>query len=208
MRHGPRIARRQARRLSEALVEFTQTVTSERVALFTIMQLMGRRSIVALLLVLALPMALPIPAPGLSILFGAPLILISVQLLFGRHRAWLPTCVAQRSMSRDDFAALVGRAIPTLHRLERIVRPRWGWMAADWTMAPIGAICLVLSIIITLPLPLGHTLPGTAISILALGLLERDGVAISLGLAIAALAMVVVIVASGGIISWLHGYLR
>ena len=44
----------------------------------------------ALLLILALPMWLPIPAPGISVAFGVPLILVSAQLLVGRRFAWLP----------------------------------------------------------------------------------------------------------------------
>jgi hypothetical protein len=65
------------------------------------------------------------------------------------------------------------RALPTVQRLERLFRPRLGCMAGAWAMVPIGMVCLMLSIIITLPVPLGHMLPGTAICILALGLLER-----------------------------------
>ena len=71
-------------------------------------------------------------------------------------------------------------------------------------MVPIGAICLVLAIIITLPVPLGHMLPGAAISLLALGLLERDGLAIGIGLATAGLAFVVVAIASNHIATWLR----
>jgi hypothetical protein len=93
-----------------------------------------------------------------------------------------------------------GRA-PTLRRLERIVRPRAGWLAGTWTKVPVGIICLVLAIIITLPVPLGHVVPGTAISVLALGLIERDGVAIALGILTAAFGLAVVIIASAGILN-------
>jgi hypothetical protein len=52
----------------------------------TIMRFMGRRSIGGYLLFLAVPMALPIPAPGLSVLFAVPVILVSAQRLLGRRR--------------------------------------------------------------------------------------------------------------------------
>jgi hypothetical protein len=64
---GPEFAD-QGHRFSDALALFANTVRSERVDLATIDQFMGRRSIGALLLILALPMALPIPAPGISVL--------------------------------------------------------------------------------------------------------------------------------------------
>jgi hypothetical protein len=49
-------------------------------------------------------------------------------------------------------------------------------------------------------------LPGTAISMLALGLPERDGLVIGIGLLTAIAALVVVAIASGSIAVWLHAY--
>lgn len=72
-------------------------VTGDRVTLGELAEFLGDRSIGGLLLVLALPMALPVPAPGLSVLFGVPLIVISVQLALGYRRAWLPARLARRS---------------------------------------------------------------------------------------------------------------
>ena len=146
-------------------------------------------------------MALPVPAPGISVLFGVPLIVISVQLALGYRRAWLPARLARRSVSRSAFLAIVDRMLPTLRRLERIVRPRAGWLAGPWTRVPVGIICLVLAIIITLPVPLGHVVPGTAISLLALGLIQRDGVAIALGIVTAVLGLAIVVTASAGLLN-------
>jgi hypothetical protein len=39
--------------------------------------------------------------------------------------------------------AIVDRILPTLRRLERIVRPRAGWLAGPWARVPVGIICLV-----------------------------------------------------------------
>jgi hypothetical protein len=188
-------------RLSDLLMQQAAVVTSERVTLGDMAEFLGDRSIGGLLLVLALPMALPVPAPGISVLFGVPLIVISVQLALGYRRAWLPARLARRSVSRSAFSAIVDRMLPTLRRLERIVRPRTRWLAGPWTRVPVGIICLVLAIIITLPVPLGHVVPGTAISILALGLVERDGLAIALGIVTAVFGLAVVIVASAGILN-------
>ena len=81
---------------------------------------------------------------------------------------------------------------------------RAAWLATDWTKIPIGLICLLLAAIITLPIPLGHVAPGTAICLLALGLMERDGVVIGIGFAAAALALVIVTVASAGAVNAVH----
>jgi hypothetical protein len=56
----------------------------------------------------------------------------------------------------------------------------------------IGLICLLLAIVLTLPVPLGNMLPALAISLLALGVLERDGLWVLAGFAAAIASGVVV----------------
>jgi hypothetical protein len=195
------------RHLSDVLEAFAGSVAGKRVALRAISDFTGRRSIGALLLILALPMALPVPAPGLSVLFGIPLILVSFQLMLGRRAAWLPQRLAARSIAGDELVAFIVKALPGLRRLERIVKPRLSWLAGDWAMVPVGAVCAILALVITLPIPLGHMVPGTAVSVLALGLMERDGLAISLGLLIALLGLAIVTFASIGLVTILRGWI-
>jgi hypothetical protein len=195
------------RHLSGALDEMTVRICTERVDLQTINQLLGRRSIGALLLVLALPMWLPIPAPGLSVAFGIPLVIVSAQLLVGRRSAWLPSWLGQRSIGRAELLTLVEKANPKLRTLERITRPRLAFLAGDWAMIPVGGACLILALIITLPIPLGHMVPGIAISLLALGIIERDGLAIGIGLLAAIVGIAIVILASTGLIVAVRAWL-
>jgi hypothetical protein len=191
-----------ARGLSELLAEHARTVRSERFSLADIADFLGPRSIGAWLLFLALPMALPVPMPGISILFGVP----SVQLALGR-RAWLPAFVLRRPIWRTDYVALVARMQPALERFERLVRPRASLLASDWAKVPVGVTCFVLAAIITLPIALGHLAPGTAICLLALGLMEHDGIVIGVGFAAAVLAFVIVTLASTGAVNALHHWL-
>jgi hypothetical protein len=189
---------------SAQLERFAADTGDARITLGALTDFLGRRSIDALLLFLALPMALPVPAPGLSVLFGVPLILVSAQLLVEMRRAWLPAVLARRSIAPDGFRTLVRRILPALLVLEGLVRPRATWLLGDWAAIPVGAVCLVLAVVITLPVPLGHMVPGLAISILALGLLERDGLTVLSGLAVATVAGAVVTIGSAGLVHWLR----
>jgi hypothetical protein len=54
-----------------------------------------------------------------------------------------------------------------------------------------------------LPIPLGHVISGIAIVVVALGLIERDGVAVLLGLVVGLLAVSVVGFALGQVLSQL-----
>lgn len=198
-------AAKSAARLSDRLNAFAQGLSTERVDVSTILNVVGRRSAGGVLLVFSVPLMLPVPLPGIAVVFGVPLIVISTQLLLGRRRIWLPAWLARKSIARTEFITLVERARPILHRLELLVRPRVSWFADDWTIAPIGAICLLLAVIITLPVPFGHMLPGAAISILALGLLERDGLVVGLGLIVALLALGLLLVAAN-VAAWLYAH--
>jgi len=53
-------------------------------------------------------------------------------------------------------------------------------------------VCLLLAVVLVLPVPLGNMLPALAISLLALGILERDGLWILAGLGTAVVSAIVV----------------
>ena len=194
--------------LSLVLESRATSLGDERVSLGMVMKLLDDRSIWALLLLLALPMVVPIPLPGVSVPFGACMVLISVQLAVGRAHAWIPERLARRSIEAATFAKAIRGVLPTLKRLEKIVRPRKRWLAGDWMRIPIGVTCLILAIIITLPIPLGHFVPGMAISLFSLGMMERDGVTIWAGLAIAIAGILLVVLASQGVYTGLNHWLK
>jgi hypothetical protein len=131
------------------------------------------------MLLFALPNVLPAP-PGLSGVLGLPLLYLSVQLMLGRV-PWLPAFIGDRSMPRDRFALLVTRLGPWLARAERLLRPRWSLLVSHGAERVLGALCLVLAAVLALPIPFGNMLPAFAICLIALGILERDGVWVAAG---------------------------
>ena len=176
--------------LSEILRQLADDVARERVSIGDLLTALADRALAALLFVFACPNVLP-TLPGTSAILGAPLVILAAQLAFAR-KPWLPAFIATRSMARTDFQALIGRIIPWLQRAERMLRPR----GSAWALPPmeylVGLICLLLAIVVLLPIPLGNMLPAAAISMLALGILERDGVWIVAGLVTAAVSAVLV----------------
>ena len=56
----------------------------------------------------------------------------------------------------------------------------------------LGALCLVLAVVLVLPIPLGNILPALAICLIALGVLERDGLWVVIGILVALLSLVLV----------------
>lgn len=181
-------------RLSDILQKIATDPRLERVSIGDIVAAMPGRATAALLFLFAAPNAIPTP-PGTSALLGLPMIYLALQMML-RHKPWLPKVVAQRSMRLKDFAALVNRAVPLLTRAERMLRPRLLPLVSPAAEVAIGAFCLILALSVALPIPLGNMLPALAVSVLALGVLERDGLWVIIGTALGALSLMVV----GGVV--------
>jgi hypothetical protein len=176
--------------LSQLLRLLADDTTRERIAVGDLMQALGDRAIGALLFIFAFPNILPVP-PGTSSVLGAPLVFLAAQLTFGM-RPWLPGFISRRSMSRADFHKMVQHVVPWLERAEKLLRPRISVLTFPPVEYIVGLICLLLATVLVLPIPLGNMLPALAISLMALGLIERDGFAIVAGLVAAAAATVLV----------------
>ena len=161
-----------------------------RISIGDLLAALGDRATAALLFIFAFPNVLPTP-PGTSTILGAPLIFLAAQLMLGRA-PWLPAFVAKRSMTRADFASLVKRIVPWLVRAENLLRPRLAVLARPPMEQLIGLLSLLLAVVLVLPIPLGNVLPALAISLVALGVLERDGVWVLAGLSGAVAAAFVV----------------
>jgi hypothetical protein len=176
--------------LSDVLLALGQDPARERIAVGDLLAALGERAFGALIFIFAFPNVLPTP-PGTSTLLGAPLVFLAAQLFLG-WQPWLPALVAQRAISRADYVRLIGRVRPWLVRAEKLLQPRWRGLTRSPMDHAIGLVCLVLALLLILPIPLGNVLPALAISLLALGLLERDGLWVLAGFFMAAAALAVV----------------
>jgi hypothetical protein len=87
-------------------------------------------------------------------------------------------------MSRDGFARLVERLRPTLLRLEAVIRPRYPRLTAPRAERLLGAFGVLAALVMALPLPTANLLMGGGLVALGLGLMERDGGAIMVGIAV------------------------
>jgi hypothetical protein len=162
------------KRLSEILSALSQAEGAGTISVGDLLRGMDGRAFGALFLIFAFPNILPSP-PGLAGVLGLPLIYLSAQMMLARS-PWLPPFIDRRAISRESFRALVGRANPFLERAERLLRARLMMLTSPMAERFLGALCLALSLVLILPIPLGNLLPALSLSIIALGVLERDGI--------------------------------
>jgi hypothetical protein len=158
----------------------------------------GGRAIGALLFVLGLACALPLP-PGATTIFGLPLLALAAQLTLGASQPWLPDKVKRRPIPAAKLRAGFARVVPWLRRVEAVSRPRLPAMFGPVGQRVIGGVCTVLAVVLILPIPLGNMLPALAVSVLSFSLIQRDGVIAILGHA-AAVASAGVLAVAGHII--------
>ncbi|MFO0389618.1 MAG: exopolysaccharide biosynthesis protein [Alphaproteobacteria bacterium] len=137
---------------------------------------LGDRSFCLAVLVFSLPNSLPVPGiPGFSTITGLPITFIAMQMVLGRKSLWLPKKIAAKRFSSRGLAKMLAKAIPTVERLEKLLKPRWLPLTSSIGERFLGVLMVVLSLIIALPIPGGNFLPGLSMSLVALAMLERDG---------------------------------
>jgi hypothetical protein len=186
---------RRPRRLSAVFARLAAERTG-RVTVADILDALGDRSFAALLVLFGAFNLLPMP-PGGSTILGLPLVIVAAQLMYGSKRAWLPRFVASKSLSAEQFRALMDRVVPRLVRLETLIRPRYWPFWRRRGNRVVGALAFVLSVVLILPIPLGNWLPAFAISLLGLSLSQRDGLLLALGSAVGVLSFGVVVLVVG-----------
>lgn len=72
------------------------------------------------------------------------------------------------------------RAAPLMERLESVSRPRVALVARQERL--LGLACLVLALIVALPIPFGNMAPAICLLVIALGMVQRDGLLVGAGL--------------------------
>ena len=177
--------------ISGALVRLARSGTGERVSFGDLIESLEVGAYGPLIVLFAAPNMLPVALPGISAVLGAPLILITAQLMLGRRRPWLPGIIRRRSVRRQDLARLVERIVPRIERLEARMRPRHAALTGGMGRRIVGGLGLVLATVIFLPIPFGNSLPGLALVLMALGLLARDGLMVAAGGLVATAGLVV-----------------
>ena len=152
-----------------------------------------------LLMIFALPSALPLPAPGYSIPFGIILALLAGQMLIGRHTPWLPERMLKVSFSRAFLEKIIPAAVAFLSKTEALVRPRLEFFTSRGMQVLPLLFVILMSTFMMIPIPGTNTAPAMVVFMIGMGLAERDGLILCLSsfAGIAATVVTVLIIKFG-----------
>jgi hypothetical protein len=195
-------AAKHGRPLSALLRELYER-DAERISVAELTDHFGGRAMGALLLVFGIACMLPLP-PGGTTIFGIPLLLLAPQLLLGKPAPWLPVAVRRKSVAVSDLRAGLPRAVRILQRIEAVSKPRLAFLFVSLGQRLIGAVCTVLAFVLILPIPLGNILPATAVTVLSLSLVLRDGLLALFGYLLALTSAGVLVLAAHLVIAALQ----
>jgi hypothetical protein len=167
--------------------------SDETITLGEILEDLGERSFGWCLFVFTLISLLPLPI-GSNMLTALPVIWVAGQMAAGYRHIHLPRIMTDRAFKRRSVRATIHRFRFLLRPLERIAHPRRPEFFTPSRERLIGIALLIFSLALFLPIPLSGYGPAIAIFISSLGLVERDGVVLMIGLAVGVLAVVITIV--------------
>lgn len=175
--------------LSQEMILFIDGLNQKDTTIGELIERIGDRGFGLLLLILAFPAALPIPAPGYATPFGILMIILGTQIIKGRSTPWLPERFQKRKLSFSmlNFAMTKGRFLFKI--VEFFIRPRLSKVAKSRNfLRLIGFIIVLMAAMMSLPIPLTNTAPSFVIFMLAAGMLEEDGLFLLCGILLAPLA--------------------
>ncbi|KAB7786838.1 MULTISPECIES: exopolysaccharide biosynthesis protein [Methylorubrum] len=157
---------------------------SERLTVGDIVAVLRDRAFALLVVLLGLPNCLPMPPP-IPLVCGLVLLVIAIQIVAGMSAPWLPRRLLDQSIARATVEKAVKRAVPLLRRLERWSRPRLSVFDGALGMRGMGVLILALALALIVAPPFFGQIPlGLAVSLIGLGLVERDGFVVLIGLVI------------------------
>lgn len=142
---------------------------------------MDERSFGLLIVILAIPCLVP-GLYGVPQVVGLVILLLAAQILVGREEPWLPAAMLNRRISKSWLETMAGFADKRMRWTERISRPRLKSLACG----PGERLAAVFMIIATLTIviPFTNTVPSVALTLLAVGLIQRDGLFVGAGAAL------------------------
>tara|TARA_R110002012_G_scaffold6083_2_gene27802 strand:- start:656 stop:1249 length:594 start_codon:yes stop_codon:yes gene_type:complete len=158
---------------------------ASRISVDDVVNAVGRRSFGPLLLVAGLITLTPIigDIPGVPTLMAILVLLVSVQLLAGCKALWLPNWLLKRSISRQTFDKGLYYIKKPARWVDRLLRARLPWLTGYIGIRVTAVVCLLIAL--AMPpmefIPFSANGAGLALTLLGLGLVARDGVALLLG---------------------------
>ena len=163
--------------------------TAEGMIVAELRDRVDERAFGLMILILSIPCLVP-GLPGAQII-AIPIFLLALQLALGFKEPWLPGWFLRARVKKPWLEGIAGFAEKRLAWTQSVARPRLTFLASGLGERIAGLVLALAAV--TIMLPITNTIPSLALTFAAIGLLQRDGAFVTLGVVIA-LAWVAVLV--------------
>ncbi len=170
-------------KMSSTLREVGATLPAESIRIGELLERVGGQGMLLFCMIATVPFLLPVSIPGTSGPFGLMILLVGVGVALNRV-PYLPRWLLDRALPSERVARVFTSGARLFERIERLVRPRLPVLTQTVGLSRLNGCALALAgLLLTapLPIPLTNTVPAWAALLLALGIVERDGLALILG---------------------------
>ena len=198
--------------LGDQLQAIIAALPEDQLTLGQLLQVFGDEGLLLLTILLTLVFLIPVSIPGVSTVFGAAILLVGISRV-SRRPLWLPAKLRVRALPAARLRPALTGGLHWVRRLERISTPYRLRGLVEGTLAGLfNNLAFILAALLLMApfgfVPFSNTLPGLALLLYAIGMIQRDGGAILLG-HLANLGTIVyfgILIGGGGMAA--HGLLR
>jgi hypothetical protein len=147
------------------------------------------RGFYLVVILLSLPFIVPVSIPGVSTVLGLSVSLLSLKLAFGAQPR-LPKFMGNRRLSPQVQKKVLQGSIKFLRFVEKLVKPRrTPWMTTRPARFVNAMLMALMGLFLAMPFPplppLTNALPCYSIILLAVSMMEEDGITIWFAYALA-----------------------
>lgn len=171
--------------LGDQLQAIIVELPEDQLTLGELLQVFGDEGLLLLTILLTLVFLIPVSIPGVSTVFGAAILLVGISRVFGRP-LWLPAKLRARALPAARLRPALDGGLHWVRRLEKISRPyRLRGLVEGALPELFNNLAFILAALLLMApfgfVPFSNTLPGLALLLYAIGMIQRDGTAIVLG---------------------------
>ena len=141
-------------------------------------------------------MPTPFPVPFVSMFFGAVLIVLSSQMLFGKKtELYIPKRILNITFKKNMLEVVINKVLPKINRFEIYVRRNGGVCNLDNSgiLIIIHLCLLLLSIMVVIPIPLISAIPSISIMIMCFGLINKNKLFLVSGIFLTLISIIIMI---------------
>ncbi len=179
------------KKTSEIMLELSSLGHGEEITLVQMLEYMSGRAFGMVMVFLSTLSIIP-NLFGHTIITGVLLIILGFQMAFGFARVHLPKKILKMSFSRAGIKKVMDVAAPKIAFIEKLLKPRLIFITGTVGKRIIGIIVIPLSLLVLIPFPFSNIIPSFSILILSLGLIEKDGAVVLIGMLISTSALILI----------------